>query len=170
MATAPAQAPRTFNDFCKMYGIRHYADERTYKAIESSWRLIYKKMKANGVVFSDYMELMNYLWDEHDASEPKYRFIHWYIISEFGKYQSTINQYAQHQEHYNIRLIGYAAKRTCKNIKDLQRCLNASIKRVQIDDKEPSTMDARDFLLTARYICDYLQDYPEDTPKGLFRV
>ena len=109
-----AQGPITFKGFCEVYGIRHYADERTYIAIESTWKLIYKKIKAQGLFFPNYEQLMTYLWDEHDAAEPKYRFIHWYIISEFSKYESIVSQYAQHQAHYNSRLMGYASNELAK--------------------------------------------------------
>lgn len=160
--------PIMFEDFCAFYGVRHYADKRTYDSINSIWKIIHKKMQKDQLLFPNYELFMNYLRDEHDTVESKYKFIYWYVINEFTKYQINIEQYAENSKKYNIRLVGYSKINKCSNMRELKLSLTARIKRLKIDGNDFKMEQKRDFLITARYICDYLEDFPEDIPPELF--
>jgi len=165
------KVPIKFEDFCNFYGIRHYGDKKTYTNINSIWKLIYKTMQNKQLLFPNFELLINYLNAEHDAAEPKFKFIHWYIINEFHKYQTNINLYFENFKDYNKRLIGYSKSRKCHNMHILKISLNGSIKRIKTDgtDGADDNMESkREFLIMARYICDYLEDFPEEIPTELF--
>ena len=160
--------PIKFEDFCNFYGVRHYGDKKTYSNINSIWKLIHKTMKTKQLLFPNIEQLINYLNTEHDVAPPKFKFIHWYIINEFNKYQTNINLYFQNFKNYNKRLIGYSKSRKCNNMQALKMNLNGSIKRIKTDGTDDNMENKREFLIMARYICDYLEDFPEDVPTGLF--
>lgn len=161
--------PITFEDFCEFYDIRHYGDRQTYNSINSIWKSIYKKMQKHQVLFPNYALFMNYLQNEHDKVESKYKFIHWYVINEFHRYHSNIKLYFQNFKNYNKRLVGYSKINNCQNIQELKLNLSERIKRIKyIDTNNESMVNKRDFLILARYICDYLEDFPEEIPKELF--
>lgn len=160
--------PITFEEFCSFYGIRHYGDRQTYNSINSIWKLIYKKMQKHQVLFPNFELFMNYLRDEHDAVEPKFKFIHWYVINEFHRYKTYVELYFQNFKNYNKRLIGYSRSNKCQNMRELKLSLSGRIKRIKVDTLDDSMVNKREFLILARYICDYLEDFPEDIPKELF--
>lgn len=160
--------PITFEDFCNFYGVRHYGDTKTYNNINSMWKLIHKKMRHQQLLFHNFELFINYLNVEHDTAEPKFKFIHWYIINEFNKYQTNVNIYFQNLKDYNKRLIGYSKIRNCHNMQELKQVLNGNIKRIKADTNDDDMDRKRKFLIMARYICDYLEDFPEDIPKELF--
>ena len=161
--------PITFEDFCKFYGIRHYADKRTYDSINSIWNIIHKKMQKDQFLFTNYELFMNYLHNVHDTIESKYKFSYWYIINEFTKYKINIELYFQNFKNYNKRLIGYSKNNKCRNIRELKLSLTARIKRLKIDGTDFEMEQKYDFLIMVRYICDYLQDFPDDIPQELFK-
>ena len=162
--------PITFEDFCNFYGVRHYGDKQTYNNINSIWKLIYKKMRNKQLLFPTFELFINYLNAEHDTAQPKIKFIHWYIINEFYKYQTNVHLYFQNVRDYNKRLIGYSKSRNCHNMQDLKVILNGSIKRIKADKHDVDNERKREFLIISRYICDYLEDFPEETPKELFSL
>jgi hypothetical protein len=168
--TNKSNVPINFQDVCHLYGIRHYGDKKTYSNINSIWKLIHKNIQKKQLVFLNFTSLINYLNAEHDAALPKFKFIHWYIINEFYKYQTNINLYVENLTKYNKRLIGYAKSRNCLNVQNLKARLNESIKRIKIDETNFDIESKRDFLITALYICDYLEDFPKDIPKELFNL
>jgi len=163
--------PIKFEEFCNFYGVRHYGDKKTYSNINFIWKLIHKKIQKKQIFFPNFELLINYLNTEHDAAKPKFKFIHWYIINEFHKYQTNINIYFENFKDYNKRLIGYSKSRNCHNMQELKMSLYGSIKRLKTDGTDGTDdklENKREFLIMARYICDYYDDFPEDIPKELF--
>ena len=111
---------------------------------------------------------MNYLNEEHDTAQPEFKFIHCYIINEFYNYQTNMNLYFQNFKDYNKRLIGYSKNNNCYNMQELKKSLNGRIKRIKADKNNDDMENTRKFLIMARYVCDYLADFPEDIPTELF--
>ena len=111
---------------------------------------------------------MNYLNEEHDTAQPEFKFIHCYIINEFYNYQTNMNLYFQNFKDYNKRLIGYSKNNNCYNMQTLKQSLNGRIKRIKADKNNDDMENTRKFLIMARYVCDYLEDFPEDIPTELF--
>jgi hypothetical protein len=160
--------PITFEEFSNFYGVRHYGDKKTYSNINSFWKLIYKKMQQKQLLFPNFELFMNYLNSEYDDAQPKYKFIHWYIINEFNKYQTNINIYFENFKEYNKRLTGFSKNNKCHNMIELKACLKVRIKRIKTDGTDEQIERKRNFLMMACYICDYLEDFPEEIPPGLF--
>ena len=79
-----------------------------------------------------------------------------------------MNIYFQNCKDYNKRLIGYSRNNNCPNMQELKKSLNGRIKRIKADINDETMESKRAFLIMARYICDYLEDFPKDTPKELF--
>lgn len=162
--------PITFEDFCNFYKVRHYSDKKTYNNINSIWKLIYKykNMQKKKLLFPNFEMFINYLKDEYETAEPKYKFIYWYIINEFYKYQTNANLYFQNLKDYNKRLIGYSKSRNCQNMPELKQRLKENLKRIKADREDYIIDEKRTFLIMSCYICDYLEDFPEEIPKELF--
>jgi hypothetical protein len=163
-----SKIPIEFQDFCKFYKIRHYGNKQTYNNINSIWKLIHKKMQTQNLLFPNFEMFINYLKVEHDSSQPKFKFIHWYIINEFYKYQANVELYFQNFQNYNKRLIGYSNSNNCHNMRELKQSLHGRIKRIKADIIDDTMKNKSEFLIMARYICDYLEDFPEEIPKELF--
>ena len=53
-------------------------------------------------------------------------------------------------------------------MKELKLSLTEKIKRIKTDGTDNNLENKREFLIMARYICDYLEDFPEDMPIKLF--
>ncbi len=158
----------SFEDFCKSNGIRHYGDDKTYSGIESMWKRLCEIMQGKQGSFTNSEQLISYIITEHDIADSN-KYIYWYIINEFDKYRANAELYSENFKDYNKRLVGYSRSRGCKNMNDLKKSLSDSIKKMKTDGANTKLERRRDFLIMARYICDYLEDFPEDIPRGLFR-
>ena len=163
-----SKIPITFQDFCNFYGVHHYGDKKTYTNINSIWKPIHKTIQKKQLLFPNFEQLINYLNTEYTNSQPEYKFMHWYIINEFHKYQVNFELYFKNLQNYNKRLIGYSKARNCHNMKELKLSLTEKIKRIKTDGTDNNLENKREFLIMARYICDYLEDFPEDMPIKLF--
>ena len=160
--------PIEFKEFCNFYGVRHYGDKQTYNKINSIWKLIHKKIQINQLLFPNFEMFINYLKAEHDTAQPKFKFIHWYIINEFYKYQANVELYFQNLKVYNKRLIGYSNINNCHNMNELKQSLHGKLKRIKTDVKDDTMKNKSEFLIMESYICDYLEDFPEEIPTELF--
>lgn len=154
----------TFEDFYTFYGVRHYGDKQTYNSINLIWKLIFEKINQYKIIFLNFEQLMNYLYNKYDSAEPNFRFMYWYVINEFNRYQSNVELYYQDINKYNNRLIGYCKTNKCHNLRKLKQNLDARIKKINVNTLERT----RNFLIFSRYICDYFEDFPEEIPPKLF--
>jgi hypothetical protein len=51
---------------------------------------------------------------------------------------------------------------------ELKKHIDSNIKRLKPDSYDKTNEEKREFLIIARYICDYLEEYPENMPTELF--
>jgi hypothetical protein len=162
--------PIKFEEYCNFYGIRHYGDKKTYYDINLLWMLVHDKMNAKQLQFSNYELLINYLQTEFENAQTEYKFIYWYVINQFNKYQSNADIYFQNFKEYNKRIIGYSKSRNCNNMKQLKQILESNIKRLKTNVNNDDEENKRQFIIMARYICDYLEESPDDVPLELFNA
>jgi hypothetical protein len=161
------RSPIKFEEYCNFYGVCHYGDKKTYNSINSIWKLIHKNMQQQ-LIFPNFELFINYLQTEHDNALPNFKFIHSYVINQFNKYQSNAIIYYSNFKEYNKRLIGYSSVRKCQNMNELKKHIDSNIKRLKPDSYDKTNEEKREFLIIARYICDYLEEYPENMPTELF--
>ena len=165
-----AAKPVSFEEFCKFYGIHHYGDKKTYERINSVCKLVYKKMQEEHLLFPNFEMLIDYLHQEHEAAPVKYKFIYWYAIEQFYAYQTNAMLYAENYKEYNIRMIGFSRHHKCHTMRELKQCLDETLKRLKTNPNDEVKEKRRQFIIMARYICDYLEEYPDEIPKDLFIV
>lgn len=155
--------PIKFEEFCNFYGVYHYGAKHTYNNINTIWKMINKKMQKHQLLFPNFELFINYLKEEYETVQAEYKFIHLYIINEFNKYQINAEKYFQNFNNYNKRLIGYSKKNNCRNMNDLKQSLNGRIKRIKYDSNDDDDKESKnEFLVIARYICDYIEEFPEE--------
>jgi len=176
-----------FKCICAFYGIHHYADEESYKSINSVFNIL---LKTNNTLLEskNYDELIYKLEYSYEQVKPKYKFIYQYIYNEFNKYQIYAKNYFENSKEFNIRLIGYSRSRGCTNMKQLKKKLDKNLKTIKLkenliaktDNSSEDTFNGfiaahvnefekrRDFIITARYVCDFLEETPDFIPKNLF--
>lgn len=153
---------KSFQDYCQFYGITHYADRESYRSINTLWSFIHRCITRNKLAFPNYETFMDYLFQCHDTATNQYKFTYWFIIREFQRYQLNAELFAMESKTFMTRLKGYSHSRGCKNLKDLKTNCTAFLKRMRIGDNVDE--DTRDFIIMARYVCDYLEQTPDGSP------
>lgn len=163
------QNPVTFQDFCKIIGIRHYADSKTYEKINFIWSIIYKEIEKKNVLpyLLNYGSLVNYLNIEYSKVDTNQVYTYYYILQEFQRYQINAEIFAANYAEFMGRFKGYVKARKCESMNKLKEELDRYLARMKVD-REHVSENTRDFIIMARYICDYLEEYPSDIPSDLF--
>jgi hypothetical protein len=161
--------PVKFQDFCKLAGINHYADSKTYESINIIWKIIYDKIDPLRLPHQlNYESIMNYLNLEYTRAQPSYRYIYYSIIQEFQKYQINAELFAAKYTEYMGRLKGYSRSRRCYDINHLKSELDEYLKKMKVDNDHVRA-STRDFIIMSRYICDYLEERQSEIPIDFFQ-
>ena len=153
---------QSFQDYCRHFDIYHYADRETYKNINALWALIRKRIERLHLVFPNYETFIDYLTNTYNTVPNKYKFMYWTIIREFQRFQVNMDEFVQNYKPLMVRLKGYSHARECKNMDELKKECSHFLKRMRIGDNTDE--DTRDFIIMARYICDYLEMTPDNSP------
>jgi hypothetical protein len=162
--------PDTFQDFCAVIGIKHYADTKTYENINFVWKIIHSRLEKQGVSFKiNYESFVNYLKVECAKAVNTEKYFYNYILQEIQRYQSNAEIFGANYPNYMLRLKGYSKSRKCENMNKLKYELDRYLKRVKFNSEHVKE-NTREFIIMARYICDYLEETPEDIPKDLFQA
>lgn len=174
--------PVTFEEFCTFYSVNHYADRASYQKINVIWAVIYKKLAPLGIPVN-YNALMDYLQEEHERVPSTQKFLYYTILREFQRFQINAEIFAEKYKDYMARLRGYSHARKCQDMATLKRELKGYLKRMKVSDdhatdktigvsigKQGVPTETRDFIIMARYICDYLEITSDEIPVDLFHI
>jgi CRISPR/Cas system CSM-associated protein Csm2 small subunit len=154
----------SFQDYCKYFDIRHYGDRKTYENINWLWKFISNNINYQKIL--DYNDLIDVLIQCHTNAANNRKVYYQSIIMEFQAFQNKYEEYIANYSNLMTRLKGYSHHRKCKNLDELKQECSHFLKRMRLGDNVDE--ETREFIIIARYICDYLEITPEDIPSDFF--
>ena len=153
----------TFKEYCKRLNIIHHSTRGKYKDIELQWKQVYSgmlvDMRMHNLVINNGMELITYIQEKLNTVPNTKKFSHEYILQELTNYSRLAKVFQSQYKEYIMRLKGYAKARQCTTINEVKSELNRYLARFSVDENSKNTYTLQNWLIIARYICDYLEEY-----------